>query len=135
MLPHLRPLRTATQISWPCGEMASRLTTTQRESGDCRFDPCLGHFFSLFVKFLLLWSVRNFIFRGGSRQSLINHRLCSLHSIRLCFHICRYPHLRNRFVAMPGSFDRVNILQEAALREIFSRGAPILGNAYTPQIV
>ncbi|KAF9527162.1 hypothetical protein CPB83DRAFT_856473 [Crepidotus variabilis] len=29
----------------PCGEMASRLTTIERASGDCRFDPCLGHLF------------------------------------------------------------------------------------------
>ena len=26
--------------------MASRLTTTQPLSGDCRFDPCLGHLFT-----------------------------------------------------------------------------------------
>ncbi len=36
---------------------------------------------------------------------------------------------------MPDAFNKVNILQEAALREIFSRGAPILGNAYQPEIV
>ena len=28
----------------PTGEMASRLTTIEVSSGDCRFDPCVGHF-------------------------------------------------------------------------------------------
>ena len=45
---------------WPCGEMASRLTTTQRESGDCRFDPCLGHFFSYHNQFAILQVWRSF---------------------------------------------------------------------------
>ena len=37
----------------PCGEMASRLTTTQRASGDCRFEPCLGHLLFSSIEIIL----------------------------------------------------------------------------------
>jgi hypothetical protein len=35
--------------------MASRLTTKSAnpQSGDCRFDPCLGHFLPLFICYVL----------------------------------------------------------------------------------